>query len=46
VAAKESMVVVMERKSKVKPIMSFRGRDLRKSSCLHGDVRMERNMTT
>ena len=45
-AAKESMVVVTEKKSNVKPIISFRGRDVLKFSYSNGDERMERNMTT
>jgi hypothetical protein len=46
VAAKESMVVVTEKKSNVKPILSFRGRDLWKFSYSKGDERIERNITT
>ena len=46
VAAKESMVVVTEKKSNVKPIPSFRGRDLWKFSYSKGDERIERNVTT
>jgi hypothetical protein len=46
VAAKESIVVVTEKNSNEKPIISFRGRDLRKYSCSNGDERIDRNMTT
>jgi hypothetical protein len=46
VAENESMVVVTEKKSKVNPTMSFRGRDLKKFCCSKGDVRIDRNITT
>ena len=46
VAAKESMVVVTEKNSNVKPITNFRGRAVRKFSYSDGDERIERNMTT
>ena len=40
------MVVVTEKKSNVKPILSFQGRDVWKFSYSSGDERMERNVTT
>jgi hypothetical protein len=46
VAVNESMVVVTEKKSRVNPTISFRGRDLRKFSCSKGEVRIDRNITT
>ena len=42
VAAKESMVVVTEKNSNVKPITNFRGRDVRKFSYSDGDERGSR----
>lgn len=46
VDAKASMVTATEKKRKVKPRMSFRGRECRKSWSSNGDVRIERNMTS
>ena len=46
VTCKDSIVVAKEKNSKAKPAISFRASELRKSHISHGDVRIERNITT